>query len=102
MKAPLLLRELRKTCGACPSQWEGTLEDGREVYIRYRWGGLEVVVGKTVDQAIDALFTVGPLREGQEILLQEQIGGEYDGVLSESELFERIGHLIQPPNAATV
>ena len=23
---------------ACPSQWEGETEDGKEVYIRYRWG----------------------------------------------------------------
>ena len=25
-----------RTCLACPSQWEGVLEDGRFLYIRYR------------------------------------------------------------------
>lgn len=29
---------LKKTSIACPSQWEGTLEDGRAVYARYRHG----------------------------------------------------------------
>ena len=26
------------TCHSCPSQWEGKTEDGREVYIRFRFG----------------------------------------------------------------
>lgn len=29
---------LVKTCGACPEQYEGELDDGSEVYIRCRWG----------------------------------------------------------------
>lgn len=29
---------LVKTCNACPSQWSGTTENGKPVYIRYRWG----------------------------------------------------------------
>ena len=33
---------LIKTCEACPSQWEGTLDDGRNFYIRYRWGYLSL------------------------------------------------------------
>ncbi len=36
--------ELTNTCFACPSQWEGTLGDGRTVYIRFRWGYLSVSV----------------------------------------------------------
>jgi hypothetical protein len=31
---------LKKTCIACPSQWEGALKDGRVVYARYRHGEL--------------------------------------------------------------
>ena len=31
---------LKQTCSSCPSQWEATLEDGRMVYIRYRYGAL--------------------------------------------------------------
>ena len=46
------LRTLEKTCEACPAQWEGQLEDGRYVYVRYRWGVLRVGMGDTKDQAI--------------------------------------------------
>lgn len=28
----------KQTCGACPTQWEGRLKDGRDFYFRYRWG----------------------------------------------------------------
>lgn len=41
---PLVI-ELRRTCFACPSQWEGATEDGEHVYIRYRWGFLSAQVG---------------------------------------------------------
>jgi hypothetical protein len=43
---------LRKTCLACPSQWEGLLEDGRTVYAHYRGGALGVGVGSDVDEAV--------------------------------------------------
>lgn len=36
---------IHQTCWACPSQWEGKLDDGRGVYIRYRWGDLTIQVG---------------------------------------------------------
>lgn len=31
---------VNQTCSACPSQWDITLDDGRRVYARYRWGWL--------------------------------------------------------------
>jgi hypothetical protein len=43
---------LKKTSLACPSQWEGVLEDGRVIYVRYRWGELSVGVGDDVDEAV--------------------------------------------------
>ncbi|MCA1480782.1 hypothetical protein, partial [Bradyrhizobium sp. NBAIM08] len=45
---------LEQTCGACPSQWEGVTDDGRVVYIRYRWGALTAGAGYTLDEAVDA------------------------------------------------
>lgn len=33
-----VVTSLKKTCTACPSQWDGTLDDGRVLYARYRWG----------------------------------------------------------------
>jgi hypothetical protein len=34
------LKFLKRTCYACPSQWEGEDINHRYVYIRYRWGTL--------------------------------------------------------------
>lgn len=30
--------EIKMTCSACPSQWEGKTESGKEIYIRLRHG----------------------------------------------------------------
>jgi hypothetical protein len=36
------------TCDACPTQYEGTLSDGREIYIRYRHGMLTAHISPQV------------------------------------------------------
>lgn len=41
----------RCTCAACPTQYEGTLRDGRRFYFRYRGGRAALGVGATVDEA---------------------------------------------------
>jgi hypothetical protein len=41
---------LEQTCTACPSQWEGGLEGGGYVYIRYRWGALSVGIGPSEEE----------------------------------------------------
>ena len=38
------VKTLTQTCNACPSQWEGELTNGEELYIRYRWGYLSIRV----------------------------------------------------------
>ena len=43
--APVVVA-LEQTCTGLPSQWEGTLEDGRSLYARYRGGLLRVGVGE--------------------------------------------------------
>ena len=43
--------EIRRTCFACPAQWEGKTEFGY-VYIRFRWGNLTVRSGSTIKDAI--------------------------------------------------
>lgn len=45
------ITEIRRTCFACPSQWEGRGESGC-VYIRFRWGTLSVRAGSTIKDAI--------------------------------------------------
>jgi len=41
---PIGVIKIDQTCGACPSQWEGKTVDGKEVYVRYRWGYLRVEI----------------------------------------------------------
>lgn len=48
---------LQKTCSACPAQWEGKLEDGRMIYIRYRWGHLRLDV--SLDPSDDVQDAIG-------------------------------------------
>lgn len=54
---------LAKTCGAFPAQWDGELDDGRVVYVRYRHGWLSIGAGATEDEAVDASFGLTPLLE---------------------------------------
>ncbi len=74
---------MTKTCDVCPSQWEANLDDGRMLYIRYRWGHLTVNISpsptKDVMDAVD-----GPS------LFSESIGDDYDGFLSEDELMAAV------------
>ena len=48
----LKLKNLKQTCIACPSQWEGELENGKFIYIRYRWGNLGYGIGENHDDAV--------------------------------------------------
>lgn len=58
-----VLTSLTHTCYACPSQWNAVTDDGRKVYIRYRFGqltvdvdGVEVqrhAVGEPLDGSMD-------------------------------------------------
>lgn len=57
MTQPFIIKELSQTSLSCPSQWEGWLDDGRPLYIRYRWARLSVRFGPpggTIDDAVSA------------------------------------------------
>lgn len=90
--AKLKLVTLVQTCTACPSQWEGCLEDGRYIYARYRWGHLSVRAGPTPDDAVfgeDEIFEGSP--EGADSFdgwmdteqMLELANLEYDGDVEE-------------------
>lgn len=66
----MIIVELEQTCGACPAQWEGRLEDGRHIYIRSRHGVLTVGVGSTIEAAVEAGWVGAP--EGSELLLRTE------------------------------
>jgi hypothetical protein len=70
------IKEFRKTCQACPSQWEGETEDGKEIYVRYRHGHLTIDVG---NPKVDYLYR-------NTIIFEKQIGDNLDGVMTEEEL----------------
>lgn len=38
----------RRTCDACPSQWDVHVEDGRKLYVRYRHGRFTVHPGDDI------------------------------------------------------
>lgn len=67
-----------KTCSACPTQWEGKLNDGRSFYFRYRWGGARLSVAETVDDAVG----------GRGVNAHAAIGSGLDGVLNDDEYRE--------------
>jgi hypothetical protein len=73
-----LVVELRETCSACPSQWEGRAEDGRWIYIRYRFGLLRVGVGDCLADAVaGAMLDKGVVVEW---------GGPHDGTMDEETM----------------
>ena len=70
---------ITQTCGACPSQWEGKLKDGRMFYIRYRWGTLSFrIAGKPTDY-LSEVFQTKPV-------FDESIGDSLDGFITLNEV----------------
>ena len=70
--------KLIQTCSACPSQWEGYIDEKEPVYIRFRYGYLSIRMGEVGQDTMDAVV-------GKEIF-GEQLGGGLDGVLSFEQL----------------
>lgn len=81
---------LQKTCTACPSQWEGTLEDGRAFYVRYRHGALSVGDGDDIDEAV---------RNGMSdhALYADYVGDGLDGYMGFEELKTHLHGLLEFP-----
>jgi hypothetical protein len=48
-QSSLAVATLRRVTMMSPSQWVGTLTDGRPIYIRFRWGLLSVCIGNPGD-----------------------------------------------------
>lgn len=77
------LKSLVKTCFAVPAQWEGETEDGREVYVRYRYGQLKAYVGDP--DLKDPYWEMG------EKIINRQIGDDLDGLMDTPEMLRRTG-----------
>lgn len=82
--------EIKRTCEACPSQWEGKLSDGRMIYVRFRWGSLNISVSpKPTDDIMDA---VG----GEHVFGTDLLGHPLDGYMEYSKLKEIASHIEWP------
>lgn len=84
------IKRVAQTCWAFPAQWEATTADGRWVYIRYRGGLLQVGIGPTLDDAIDATWT----DDGKgELLVKKQIeGADSPGEMSRDRMVGFTNH----------
>ena len=80
----MILAELEMTCEACPSQWEGKLTDGRYVYVRYRWGVLQVGIGDTLSDAIENRRSVW-----------EKVNDSFHGVMDTEMMLSRTGIILE-------
>jgi hypothetical protein len=81
---------LKRTSIACPSQWEGDLEDGRAIYIRYRHGHLSVGTGNDIDEAV---------RNGKsdQALFADDMNDALDGFMDLEELAVNLHGLLEFP-----
>lgn len=61
-----------KTCDCCPSQWDIYTYGGQYYYARYRFGRFTL--------------TLDPFRDSQQTVIALEIGDEYDGVMSTSQM----------------
>lgn len=87
--APLVVA-MKQTCSACPSQWEGELEDGRMLYVRYRWGELSAGVGEDIKAAVKN-------GRSEETLFFEHVGDGFDGSMTFEELKGHLQGLLEFP-----
>lgn len=86
---------LKRTCLACPSQWEGNLEDGRAVYARYRHGELTIGVGDEIEEAVR--------RASSDVALYaEDVGDGLDGFMSFEELKAKLCGVLEFPAGLVV
>lgn len=77
---------LVQTCPACPAQWSAVTDDGHYLYIRYRHGWLAVSLGDTWERAVSCA--------DRQLVYGHQIGGEWDGELTEAELYRATSAVI--------
>ncbi len=93
-KAPSIVA-LTQTCLLMPSQWEGELDDGRSLYVRYRHGLLSVGVG---EGAKDAWRNSAP----ESALCCKQIEDADEDMMSFKELRGHLHGVLEFPDELVV
>ena len=87
MTNTIVVTSLVRTGDRSPSLWEGETNNGRCLYVRYRWGMLMIGIGESIRDAVE--------HSGN--LLEKQLGHKYDGSLELEQLREATNGLIQWP-----
>ena len=86
-KEPMItVIELARTCFACPSQWEGTTDRGKYIYIRYRWGYLEVELAEN-----ENAWRFGHYQS----IYDMQVGDDLDGSMGNRVLIELLDGIVK-------
>ena len=88
----LRLASLREVTWQHPSQWRGRTDDDRPVYIRYKWGELQVYVG-AVCGTEDSVLATCPWFEGD-------VGGPKDSQIDWCDVMTATGIQLTPDLAA--
>lgn len=89
---PLRVVSYAQTCLAVPSQWEGTLEDGRMFYVRFRNGSFRVSVSPS--PTTDPMDAVRGAPLVEELIDASEDDGYDDGYMEESEMLQRTAALL--------
>lgn len=84
----LTIADLRRTTTMSPSQWEGTLTDGRPLYIRYRWGQLSIRIGRQGQSADEAA--------GGRVWLEGAVGEDTSPIIELPQVLQATGLVLTP------
>ena len=76
--------------GACPYQFEGTTDDGKWIYLRYRGGMLRYVVAESDTTWMNS-------RKDSWYDFSKNIGDEYDGYAEHDKIYPHLKDHIQFP-----
>lgn len=85
---------VKKTCIACPAQWEGITDKNRPIYVRYRWGHLSISIGSKDKDIWDAV-------RGKTII-SLSYGGQWDGDMEYNKLVELTKDKIDWPKVESI
>lgn len=80
---------LKQTCARFPSQWEGVTDGGLPFYVRYRFGLLEVYIGKR-GETLDAL-----LDSNSPPYFSKELGDQWDGEMSWDAVTAEAGDILR-------
>lgn len=92
--SPLSIKHAMRITLACPTQWEALTEEGRHVYIRYRWGELTISIGRPGGTKMDAV--------GGERWFWGEVGERLGGVIELDEVCEATGLVVLSERADSV